>query len=82
MIEKQNDDVVFNEKVADRIKELRINANPIQAHFARDNYIDRQLLNRWESKNIKKGISIHSIRRFCNMINISLKDFFDDERFF
>ncbi len=53
----------------------------LQVHFARDNYIDRQLLNRWENQNDKRGISIHSIRRFCNMINISLKDFFDDERF-
>ncbi|APY10452.1 transcriptional regulator [Seonamhaeicola sp. S2-3] len=81
MAEERHDDIIFNKKVADRIKELRIKINPIQAHFARDNYIDRQLLNRWENQNDKRGISIHSIRRFCNMINISLKDFFDDERF-
>ncbi|WP_034894552.1 transcriptional regulator [Gillisia sp. Hel_I_29] len=71
----------LNDKIAIRIKYLRENIEPIQSKFADDNMIDRQIVNRWESTTDKRGLSIHTINRFCNMISISLKDFFDDKLF-
>jgi len=75
------DDTIFNQKVALRLRNLRKKRHHIQAHFAKEHNIDRQTLSRWENPNDKRGISIHTIRRFCKLINISLKDFFDDDLF-
>lgn len=75
------DDIIFNQKVALRLKNLRKERQPIQSQFAKNHNIDRQILSRWENPNDKRGVSIHTIRRFCKLINISLKDFFDDNLF-
>jgi transcriptional regulator with XRE-family HTH domain len=75
------DEKLLNEKISLRIKELREEIEPIQAKFAKENLIDRQLLSRWESTNDDRGITIHTIFKFCKMINISLKEFFDDDIF-
>ncbi|WP_417364313.1 helix-turn-helix domain-containing protein [Galbibacter sp.] len=72
---------ILNEKIAIRIKQLRIGIEPIQSKFAKEHLIDRQMLSRWESTNDNRGITIHTILKFCKMINISLKEFFDDELF-
>jgi transcriptional regulator with XRE-family HTH domain len=81
MSKAKKEDLIFNKKVARRLKELRVNSNPIQSQFAKENLVDRQLLNRWENENNERGISIHTIRRFCKMIDIPLKKFFDDKIF-
>ncbi len=75
------DDIIFNQKIAKRLKALREEIQPVQSHFAKTHNIDRQILSRWENSNDKRGVSIHTLRRFCDLINISLKDFFDDELF-
>lgn len=75
------DDIIFNQRIALRLKRLREKVQPVQAQFAKEHHIDRQILSRWENPNDKRGISIHTIRRFCKIINISLKDFFDDKIF-
>lgn len=72
---------VLNDKIANRIKYLRERIEPVQSKFADDNMIDRQIVSRWESTKDKRGLSIHTIDKFCKMINISLKDFFDDKVF-
>lgn len=71
----------LNNQISLRIKELRESREPIQAKFAADNLIDRQLLSRWESISDTRGVSIHTIKKFCDMIEISLFDFFDHESF-
>lgn len=71
----------LNEKVSLRIRELREKIEPIQSKFAKDHFIDRQLLSRWENVNDDRGISVHTILKFCKMIDISLQEFFDDELF-
>lgn len=81
MPRKETDETQLNQQIASRIRELRIKQEPIQAKFAKENLLDRQLLSRWESSTDKRGVSIHTIKRFCNMVGISLKDFFDDELF-
>jgi len=79
---KLNDaDIVFNQKIALRLKNLREEINLSQAQFAKKHNIDRQIISRWENTNDNRGISIHTIRRFCKLINISLKEFFDDKSF-
>ncbi|WP_417558731.1 helix-turn-helix domain-containing protein [Mesoflavibacter zeaxanthinifaciens] len=73
---------ILNEKIAIRIKQLRVEIEPIQSKFAKEHLIDRQMLSRWENTKDDRGITIHSILKFCRMINISLKEFFDDKIFF
>ena len=75
------EDIEFNKKVALRLKELRMAVNKNQSKFAETHYLDRQMISRWENTNDSRGISIHTINKFCQMIDISLKDFFDDDLF-
>lgn len=81
MTEDAKQKKVLNDKIANRIKYLRERIEPVQSKFADDNMIDRQIVSRWESTKDKRGLSIHTIDKFCKMINISLKDFFDDKVF-
>lgn len=71
------EDVVLKNKIADRIKFLRANTGLSQSEFAKKYEIDRQIINRWESKNNNRGLAIYTIAKFCTLIGISLKDFFD-----
>ena len=71
----------LNDNIAIRIKYLREKIEPVQSKFADENMIDRQIISRWESTSDNRGISIHSINKFCKMIKINLQDFFDDELF-
>lgn len=81
MTESANQKKDLNDKISKRIKSLREKVEPIQSKFADDNMIDRQIVSRWESTTNKRGISIHSINKFCKMIKISLLEFFNDELF-
>ena len=76
MAELEKEDIILKNKIADRIQSLRIKTGLSQSEFAQKHDIDRQIVNRWESNN-KRGITIYTINKFCNMIGISLKDFFD-----
>jgi transcriptional regulator with XRE-family HTH domain len=76
MAELEKEDIILKNKIADRIQSLRIKTGLSQSEFAQKYDIDRQIVNRWESNN-KRGITIYTINKFCNMIGISLKDFFD-----
>jgi len=73
------EDILLKNKIADRIKFLRANTGLSQSEFSKKYEIDRQILNRWESKNNKRGLTIYTIAKFCHLIGISLKDFFDFE---
>ena len=76
MAELEKEDIILKNKIAERIQSLRIKTGLSQSEFAQKHDIDRQIVNRWESSN-KRGITISTINKFCNMIGISLKDFFD-----
>lgn len=75
------EDIALNNKIAHRIKELRVQADPNQKRFAENNDLERQTLSRWESVNDNRGVSIHTISRFCRILNISLKEFFASDLF-
>jgi transcriptional regulator with XRE-family HTH domain len=77
MAELSDEDILLKNKIAERITFLRKNTGLTQSEFAKKHEIDRQLLNRWESINNKRGVNIYTISKFCNLIGISLKDFFD-----
>lgn len=58
-----------------RIKELRINnLNMTQEAFAKLLNCDRTYLSRIESG--KQNITLDSLEHICNLLNVSLKEFF------
>jgi transcriptional regulator with XRE-family HTH domain len=77
MAELDKEDIVLKNKIAERIQLLRIKTGLSQSEFAQKHDIDRQIINRWESNKNKRGVTIYTIKKFCNMLNITLKDFFD-----
>jgi transcriptional regulator with XRE-family HTH domain len=81
MAELTEEDKILKDKIIDRIESLRLKTGLSQADFAKENNIDRQVINRWESKTNKRGITIYTIKKFCDMIGINLKEFFDDKIF-
>lgn len=81
MAKLSEEDKLLRIKIAKRLKILRTELVDIQSRFASDNEMDRQLLNSWENINNDRGMTIYSINRICKIINITLKDFFDDPIF-
>ncbi|WP_426482109.1 XRE family transcriptional regulator [Chryseobacterium sp. R2ACT005] len=81
MAKLSEEDKLLRIKIAKRLKKLRSESGNIQSKFATDNEMDRQLLNSWENINNDRGMTIYSINRICKIINITLKDFFDDPIF-
>jgi len=77
MTELDKNDIILKNQIAERVQFLRIKTGLSQSEFAKKHDIDRQIINRWESKTNKRGITIYTIKRFCNMIGISLTEFFD-----
>ncbi|UPT69965.1 MAG: helix-turn-helix domain-containing protein [Flavobacterium sp. JAD_PAG50586_2] len=77
MAELDKEDIFLKNQIADRVQYLRNKTGLSQTDFAKKHDIDRQIINRWESKTNKRGITIYTIKKFCNMLGISLKEFFD-----
>lgn len=84
-------DIVLANKIADRIKNLRIQCTGNrQVDFVEKFHVDKQEISRWENKLIRdertgklkgRGITIYTIQNFCNLIGITLEMFFDHESF-
>ena len=81
MAELTKEDTILQKKIAERIQFLRLQTGLSQTDFADKYHIDRQLINRWESVKNKRGVSIYTIYRFCKMLDLTLKDFFDHQIF-
>lgn len=81
MAELTREDTILQRKIAERIQFLRLKTGLSQTDFAKKHHIDRQVVNRWESTNNKRGVTVYSIQKFCKMLNITLKDFFDTDDF-
>jgi len=91
MAELTQSQIILANKVAQRIKDLRVkNCGPVQMDFVKKYNIEKQLISRWESP-IKidslsgqrrgRGVSLYTIETFCEAIGITLKEFFDDSLF-
>jgi transcriptional regulator with XRE-family HTH domain len=73
------EDIILKNKIAERIKFFRLKTGLSQSEFAQKFDIDRQILSRWESENNSRGVTIYTIQKFCSMIGITLREFFDFE---
>lgn len=92
MAELSKEDIILANKIAERIRQLRIkHYGPKPIDFANTHNVDRQLISRWESEIIMdnttgkpkgRGVAIYTVNKFCKLIGIPLKDFFDDAIFF
>lgn len=76
MAELDKEDIVLKNKIAERIQFLRIKTGLSQSDFAKKHELDRQILNRWESINNKRGVTIYTINKFCKMLGITISEFF------
>ncbi|WP_111309606.1 XRE family transcriptional regulator [Confluentibacter sediminis] len=86
-----DNNIILANKIADRIKALRIQyTGKEQINFVKKYNIEKQDISRWENhvKRDKKtgkikgrGITIYTIQNFCNLIGITLDTFFNDESF-
>ena len=85
------EDIILANKIADRIRELRIRATgDKQIDFVKEYNIEKQDISRWENYVSKdketgkvkgRGITIYTVSKFCDAVGITLKDFFDHASF-
>lgn len=75
------EDIKLRTQITQRFINLRKASGLTQSEFAKLHEIDRQQVNRWESFETERGVTIYTINRFCLLINITLKEFFDDPIF-
>lgn len=75
------DDIILRNKITQRLINLRESTGLTQSEFAKLHDIDRQQVNRWESFEIERGVTIYTINRFCILSNMTLQDFFNDPLF-
>lgn len=71
---KTNEEL-YTKKIANRIRELRKEAGLIQEKVAEDAGIDYKFFQRVESGT--RNITLKTLIKICNALNIKLKDFFD-----
>lgn len=74
-------DIELKNNIKRRINNLLEDKGLKQNDFATLSLKDRQAINRWTNLNNDRGVSIYTIAQFCNVLNITLKDFFDDPLF-
>ena len=75
------DDIRLRNNITQRFINLREKTGLNQSDFAKQHEIDRQQVNRWESFEVERGVTIYTINRFCTLVKITLKDFFNDPLF-
>jgi DNA-binding XRE family transcriptional regulator len=91
MASLSKEDIILANNIADRIKNLRIRAcGEKQMDFVEQYNIEKQTISRWEShikidqktgKPKGRGITVYTIKKFCDIIGITLDEFFDDPVF-
>ena len=75
------DDIELRNRITERLIHLRKSTGLSQSEFAKLHEIDRQQVNRWESFESERGVTIYTIQRFCTLVKITLQEFFDDPLF-
>lgn len=71
--------MAITNKIGERIRELRSRIEISQESLAHLADLDRTYVNSVE--NGKRNISIENIQKIAKALDISIKDFFDDEKF-
>lgn len=73
--------IVLRENIKKRINEV-IDIKGIRKIDLASNAIkDRQAINRWTNLNETRGISIYTVEEFCDLMDMSLSEFFDSPIF-
>ncbi|AZA49370.1 XRE family transcriptional regulator [Chryseobacterium carnipullorum] len=75
------DDIELRNKITQRLIDLRASTGLNQSDFAKLHDIDRQQVNRWESFESERGVTIYTIKRFCTLLKMTLQEFFSDPLF-
>lgn len=73
--------IVLKNNIKLRINELLELKGLRQTDLASLSLKDRQAINRWTNVNNDRGITIYTIEDFCDIIKISLFEFFDSPHF-
>lgn len=81
MSKLNNEDIDLRNQITQRLINLRESTGLSQSDFAKLHDLDRQQVNRWESFESERGVTIYTIKRFCNLLKITLQDFFNDPLF-
>ncbi|WP_294296202.1 helix-turn-helix transcriptional regulator [uncultured Chryseobacterium sp.] len=81
MSKLSKDDIELRNKITQRLINLRKSTGLNQSEFAKLHEIDRQQVNRWESFESERGVTIYTIQKFCMLVKITLQEFFDDPLF-
>ena len=81
MSKLSKDDIELRNKITQRLINLRESTGLSQSDFAKLNDIDRQQVNRWESFESERGVTIYTIKKFCTLLKITLQEFFNDSIF-
>lgn len=71
-------DEILKIRISQRIKELREATGLTQSQFSSKHLIDRQTLSRWENG---RGVTVYTIKRFSEMLSLTLVDFFNHPSF-
>lgn len=81
MSKLSKDDIELRNMITQRLINLRKSTGLSQSEFAKLHEIDRQQVNRWESFESERGVTIYTIQKFCTLVKITLQEFFDDPLF-
>ncbi|CAM3054962.1 XRE family transcriptional regulator [Chryseobacterium flavum] len=81
MSKLNNEDIELRNKITQRLINLRESTGLSQSEFAKLHDLDRQQVNRWESFESERGVTIYTIKRFCTLLKITLQEFFNDPLF-
>ncbi|WP_294290834.1 helix-turn-helix transcriptional regulator [uncultured Chryseobacterium sp.] len=81
MSKLNKDDIELRNRITQRLINLRKSTGLSQSEFAKLHEIDRQQVNRWESFESERGVTIYTIQKFCTLVKITLQEFFDDPLF-
>lgn len=93
MAELSSEHIILANKIAQRIRDLRIQkCGDKQKDFIEKYNVEKQVISRWEAQ-IKidpktgdrigknRGVTIYTVEKFCNLIGITLSEFFNDSLF-
>ncbi len=81
MSKLNNEDIDLRNQITQRLINLRESTGLSQSDFAKLHDLDRQQVNRWESFESERGVTIYTIKRFCSLLKITLQEFFNDPLF-
>ncbi|MCL1665788.1 XRE family transcriptional regulator [Elizabethkingia ursingii] len=73
--------IILRNNIKKRINELISSYDIRKVDLANNALKDRQAINRWTNINEDRGISIYTVEEFCDIMNISLSQFFDSPIF-